>query len=124
MPSPGNFSGNNGYVEELIDLRMKLKESYSINEELKYTFRKNLTELQNTLGECVQDKDKLMINKDHRIRDLEDECQIIRNDLKNCQKILEENPSIGFVNNKIQNYEDLSLKLRQLLLNEEKKRGI
>jgi len=49
--------------DEVIDLRLKLKESYAINEELKVTFRQNLAELQSTLGECVDDKDRLMSKK-------------------------------------------------------------
>ncbi len=49
--------------DELIDLRSKLKESFAINEELKLTFRQNLTELQSTLSECVDDKEKLMAKK-------------------------------------------------------------
>jgi len=62
----GSFSGNgssNGMFDELIDLRSKLKESFAINEELKLTFRQNLTELQSTLSECVDDKEKLMAKK-------------------------------------------------------------
>ncbi len=47
----------------MIELRMKLKESYATNEELKLTFKKNLTELQNTLSECVDDREKVMLKK-------------------------------------------------------------
>lgn len=63
--SVGNHmnSNSNGYVDELVDLRLKLKESYAVNEELKLTFRKNLGELQNTLSECIEDKDKFMLKK-------------------------------------------------------------
>ncbi len=64
--SAGSFSGcgsSSGMFDEVIDLRLKLKESYAINEELKVTFRQNLAELQSTLGECVDDKDKLMSKK-------------------------------------------------------------
>jgi hypothetical protein len=111
-----------GFVDELIDLRMKLKESYAINEELKLTFRKNLGELQNTLGECVEDKDKVMAKKDGKIRDLEDECRLLKSELEQCQRVLADNPSIEFVNGKMHNYEDLCGRLRGLLVAEEKRR--
>ena len=62
LGSFNNTNNSNNFVDELIDMRVKLKESYAINEELKLTFRTNLNELQNTLGECVEDKEKLMIN--------------------------------------------------------------
>ena len=56
-------NSGNGLIDEVIDLKMKLKEAQSLNEQLKLSFKKNLSELQNTLGECVEDKEKLMLKK-------------------------------------------------------------
>ena len=56
-------NNGNGLIDEVIDLKMKLKEAQSLNEQLKISFKKNLNELQNTLGECVEDKEKLMLKK-------------------------------------------------------------
>ena len=53
----------NNLIEEVIELRLKLKESYAINEELKLEFKKNLSQLQSTVKECVQDRDKLIGKK-------------------------------------------------------------
>ena len=46
--------------EEINELRMKLKEACVINDELKSSFKKNLAQLQNTLKECVDDREKLV----------------------------------------------------------------
>ena len=53
----------NNLIEEVIDLKIKLKESYAINEDLKSEFKKNLSKLQNTVKECVEDRDQLMAKK-------------------------------------------------------------
>ncbi len=42
---------------------MKLKESNETIEELKLNFGKNLSNLQNTLNECIEDKEKLLEKK-------------------------------------------------------------
>jgi hypothetical protein len=44
-------------------LRIKLKESNTINEELKSAFKKNFLHLETSLKECVEGKDKLMNKK-------------------------------------------------------------
>lgn len=49
--------------DEVNELRLKLKESYLANEELKCAFKKNLSQLQNTLRECVDDKEKLILKR-------------------------------------------------------------
>jgi hypothetical protein len=53
----------NNLIEEVIDLKIKLKESYAINEDLKSEFKKNLSKLQNTVKECMEDRDQLMARK-------------------------------------------------------------
>ena len=58
--------------------------------------------------------------RDKKIKDLEKECESLRNDLH--QQLASKNQSEYF-NNKIECYENLCNKLRQLILTEEKKRG-
>ena len=55
---------------------------------------------------------------------MEEECDILRDNLNQCQKILNQNPSIEQVNAKIRNYDEMCDKLRHLLINEETKRGM
>lgn len=57
------INSSNSAIDEIVDLKMKLKESYAMNEELKASFRKNLLELESTLRECVDDKEKVMLKK-------------------------------------------------------------
>lgn len=53
----------NNLIEEVIQLRIKLKEANSVNEELKESFKKNLSQLEHTLRECIEDKERLMNKK-------------------------------------------------------------
>ena len=62
-----------------------------------------------------------MFIRDKKIKDLEEECESLRNDLH--QQSASKNQSEYF-NNKIECYENLCNKLRQLILTEEKKRGL
>lgn len=49
--------------EDSSDLKIKLKEAYIINEEIKASFKKNLSQLQNTLRECVDDREKIVYKR-------------------------------------------------------------
>jgi hypothetical protein len=59
----GKIRPSGGVDVELSELYMRLSESQAINEELKRTFKKNLTMLEQTLHECVDDKEKLIEKK-------------------------------------------------------------
>jgi hypothetical protein len=58
-----NMNNMNNLIEEVIQLRIKLKEANSVNEDLKESFKKNLSQLEHTLKECIEDKERLMNKK-------------------------------------------------------------
>lgn len=53
----------NNLIDEVVELRVKLKEAYSANEELKASFGKNLSQLESTLRDCMEEKEKFMFKK-------------------------------------------------------------
>lgn len=56
-------NGSNINRDESSELKIKLKEAYVINEEIKTSFKKNLSQLQNTLRECVDDREKIVFKR-------------------------------------------------------------
>ena len=50
-------------IDEIAELKVKLKEANNYNEELKASFQQNLNELQMTIKECSNDKEKIMLKK-------------------------------------------------------------
>ena len=53
----------NALIDEVVDLRMKLKESQAANEEIKSAFKKNLSQLQNALKERDEVNQKILAKK-------------------------------------------------------------
>ena len=50
-------------IEEVVELRVKLKEAHAFNEELKASFQSNLNQLQLTIKECIEDREKILTKK-------------------------------------------------------------
>ena len=56
-------STNSCHIDELIELRMKLNEANRLNEEQKNMFKQNLSQIESTLKECVDDKENIISKK-------------------------------------------------------------
>lgn len=54
---------NPSWVDNLVDLRMQLQEAQRANEDMKSSFRQNLTQLQASFKECLDDKEKIIGKK-------------------------------------------------------------
>ena len=62
-PHSSGPAGNASMIDEVVDLRVKLKEAHAFNEELKASFQNNLNQLQMTIKECIEDRDKILAKK-------------------------------------------------------------
>lgn len=63
VPSHSSGSINSSMIEEVVELRVKLKEAQAFNEELKASFQSNLNQLQLTIKECIEDREKILTKK-------------------------------------------------------------
>jgi hypothetical protein len=58
-----NRDNSSSWVDNVIDLRMQLKESQRFNEELKSSFKQNINQLKASFQECLDDKEKVIFQK-------------------------------------------------------------
>jgi hypothetical protein len=61
--SKKGHSDSSSWVDNVIDLRMQLKESQRFNEELKSSFKQNINQLKTSFQECLDDKEKVLQKK-------------------------------------------------------------
>ncbi|CAF0906170.1 unnamed protein product [Brachionus calyciflorus] len=115
-------NNSNGLIDELVDLKFKLKEAQAKNEELKKSFKQNLNQFQSAFKNCVEDKDKLIDKKNSKINSLEEELHYLRKSLAEHENFLRENDSYESLVYRVQAFENFYNRINQILIAEEKRR--